>query len=653
VKRVTGTDTGYAAWSCNNCKARKKALEEGRYHEAGFETGMSITPLSTEAGKAWLHSDTGPQSGQEWLRRQTILDLHGVNFSDINTFLPQPISSYTNLTSINVSGNLFLETLPFKQLCALPKLVELSCVDCPLLISPPPEVSVQGGSAVIAFVREVVATGEANNAMVLFLIGDGESGKTSLHRALRSTSNTAEVIDREARTVGIDISLWDEQDENDILFTVYDMAGQSVYRDTHTFFVGRRAIYVFVWRISVELSSSNLNDELNDMIESWIDTLQFRLPGASIMIVATHASGVPFEEVTIQVERMQKLFLKHLQSYSTSLLPVRVWCDGKSDVVDSISGQGIEEFRNNLFRFAHTLPWFRELLPRKWIELGHKLQHELHQRKVFLTWTAYTAIAAECGLDGDSLKSATLFMHESGNLRYFGYTYPRPEDTYRSSKSNSCVNFLLACCCSTTQKESHVGSIETAEEKSHSLFDDIDIDEALRDTIYISPSWICDIMKGLIRHERDSLIRFFALKNDHEMVLRVKRAVCSGILHESLIEFLWPAADAAAEYWHTLSQHCESEVWRDKIISQTDDLPRALAVLFAFDLIATRKSELVVPMLVRGDKIKTSGSMGSLLCPFSSQLSFCGLPGESIVLSSYTHIKLLTKLSLFIHFLSL
>lgn len=329
VKRVTGTDTGYGAWACNNCKRRRDALAEGNFADAGFETGMSRVPLNTSSGQSWLHDDGKEQAGQEWLRRQTRLDLSHVQFKSLLDMLPRFSVNCTTLVSIDVSHNLLLESLPLAALCALPALQELSCADCPLLISPPPEVALQGGRAVMAFVRDVVSSGVRNQSMVLFLIGDGESGKTSLRNALVSSENHTVPIGQDNRTVGISISRWDLLQSHDVDFTIYDMAGQSLYRDTHTFFVGRRAVYIFVWRIRPDGKlSTSLEDEVDVMVSSWVQTLQFRIPGSSVIAIATHAEGVPEESVRAQCSLVRRILLKHTSPGLGDGDALRVWNGG-------------------------------------------------------------------------------------------------------------------------------------------------------------------------------------------------------------------------------------------------------------------------------------------------------------------------------------
>ncbi len=50
--------------------------------------------------------------------------------------------------------------------------------------------------------------GEVNTRMALFLLGDGEAGKTSVFRVLKPSSCTAERIREDMHTLGIDMEEW-------------------------------------------------------------------------------------------------------------------------------------------------------------------------------------------------------------------------------------------------------------------------------------------------------------------------------------------------------------------------------------------------------------------------------------------------------------
>ncbi len=396
VIRVTNSEAGYFLWSCAQCKVRRAALERGEYSNAGFEVGMSRLPLNTPQGMSWLLSGEGPQSGQEWISRITVLNLQEVNFTSLQSLFIKPLRSFENLKSIDISNNQDIETIPIVELCLMPSLTEFACKNCPKLITPPMEVAIQGGQVVMGFLRELNRDGELNKSMVVFLIGDGECGKTSLLSALKSSDNRASKIDKDTRTVGIDIIKWDLSVTHDVDFVVYDMAGQSIYKDTHTYFVGKRAVYIFVWRFMV--SGDSLGRIIENMVESWIDTLQFRIPGASVMVVATHADCATAAEILAQTRQVQEILQNRMNSYD-ALYRIRLLDNGESTIVNCLNGDGIDICRENIVSFSKSLPWYHEPLPKSWINLIKRLEMLIaSSASYFLSWNDYVETSVAAGI---------------------------------------------------------------------------------------------------------------------------------------------------------------------------------------------------------------------------------------------------------------
>lgn len=78
------------------------------------------------------------------------------------------------------------------------------------------------------------------------MVGLGEAGKTSLLNSLISRKRSKE---RPLLTDGIDINDWivDLEDKTQLIYSMWDFAGQSVYYNTHQFFLTSRAVYLLVW----------------------------------------------------------------------------------------------------------------------------------------------------------------------------------------------------------------------------------------------------------------------------------------------------------------------------------------------------------------------------------------------------------------------
>ena len=171
------------------------------------------------------------------------------------TITPQAAAALqsSGIKCLDVSDNPHLAQLAAQELCSISTLKELECPGCSQLISPPPEVAEhpawnkgRGRESMqflqrsrresMQFLRECIQDGGVNKELALFLIGDGEAGKTSVMRALMNEAgNTAESIGKDTRTVGMDMVDWTTKDQqgDELIFKIKDVGGQHVYMKLH------------------------------------------------------------------------------------------------------------------------------------------------------------------------------------------------------------------------------------------------------------------------------------------------------------------------------------------------------------------------------------------------------------------------------------
>jgi hypothetical protein len=207
------------------------------------------------------------------------LRLYGLKLPHyINSILPWVFKLH-GLVELDIEECSFLESVNAERLVRIASLEKLNCARSSRLWSPPREVRMQGGKAAMDFLREVQQRGAYSTQMTLFLIGDGESGKTSVINAIRSENDRAERIFEDNRTVGIDVYSWcPNLNGAEVEYKIFDLAGQAVYGKTHQLFLQLRALYMLVWRAHNLL----LHDDrgLRERITYWMDSLQLRIPGS-------------------------------------------------------------------------------------------------------------------------------------------------------------------------------------------------------------------------------------------------------------------------------------------------------------------------------------------------------------------------------------
>jgi GTPase SAR1 family protein len=428
------------------------------------------------------------------------------------------------------------------------------------------------------FLRQIEEEGEFSREMNLFLIGDGEAGKTCLINAL--IDGKAEKIRRDFRTVGIDLKEW-QPDGWDCLFHIYDLAGQAVYSKTHQIFLVRRAVYIFVWRALAPLrtDSSSAGQDHKTIFETityWLHALQNRMPGSYIIMVVTHIDEVESSVLSDQCDKARQHVQKELESIRSAAAPevpvLRVYNEGESIRVNSLQGDGVTELRRGLKAFVHQMPWFPEPLPKSWIEFRKKLS-DLHEKK-YIDWKSdYLPLAHSCEVRDNMLKSATKFLHDTGSIRYFVHDYQSG-------------------------------------------------------LVYLSTSWMMSVMKGLIRHNRQTLAEYFLLKQDREHLALVSRLELYGRLDHALLPYLWPGMKESEDFWR-FSWLPEKKAERERKMWQTSDkmssdfeLKAALALLESFDLICRISDEIIVPGVLPPGKLPgQSVAADTEMCP--NRVAFC------------------------------
>jgi hypothetical protein len=537
--------------SCNQCKLRNES-----WIWIGYTTNDNSTmwrKIIPESASFYLEGSGDAGS---------LLDvphISGLEFPTHIPHLPSWVFSFSDLVSLNLKCCVHLQHLPLEELMDRLPLRHLNCAGCSQLWSPPQEVCNQGGDITVRFLHEVKARGEFSSEMTLLLIGDGEAGKTSVVLALKSENNKAPYIRSDYRTVGIDVSFWKPTAQK-MEYVIYDLAGQGVYAKTHQLFILRRAVYLFVWK-----AGAFLDETLRTTIEFWLDSLQNRMPGSFVIMVVTHIDLVEESLLDSQCDYVRHTICEWITAMKSTLregTPIlRCWDGGRSLKVNCLSGEGVTDLRKTLISYTVSMPWYKECLPPSWIKLHRELgllRKSENSTVPHITWNEFSRLAKVCDVSSDLLNAATKFLHDTGVIRYFG-------DLFGTKKKS----------------------------------------DPLESTVYISINWMMNVMKGLIRHDRQTLLDFFWEEGNREMLRHTNRFSICGMLHKDLIPFLWPSQQQSEKFWKFVRKigARESEIWAEDIVSSADEGERAIALLKGLDLVAESGNEFFVPSTLTPSKL--------------------------------------------------
>jgi GTPase SAR1 family protein len=394
------------------------------------------------------------------LTNLTALDLHSSGYTSI----PDEIAQLVNLETLDLSG-MKLTKIPVSQMANCQKFTSVLCTNIKVT-SPPPEIVSQGPAAVAQYIISIGEGAEENHDVLLMFIGDGEAGKTSTLLALKNTeTNTARAIGVDDRTIGIDISEFKPYPDVPLRFSAWDFGGQAVYAIMQQLFMSRRALYPLLWRVRESVDVSRFDTMMKcdvcrtsllaqkgekqqpiyrvkgqglchagcasyeSLIASWTERLQFRVPGVTVVLIATHIDCATPEQVDDQCDIVAKIaqrILARQDALGGDVDRLKIHNNGQSLRVNNVSGEGVKELRDQLRAVAEGLSFYGEVIPSSYARLRRKLR-EMQRRsdpgswRTWMVWTEYVAMAKECGIvDKEALDVATQFFHETGELRYYG-----------------------------------------------------------------------------------------------------------------------------------------------------------------------------------------------------------------------------------------
>lgn len=339
------------------------------------------------------------------------LKLLSVQYASLTT-LPDSLQRCTKLQRISLQGN-ELDHLP-DWLQTLPRLTHLIVRRNESLRLPPEIAGVDGdewgrpnAKKVLDYYFSRQEQGQRSlNEVKLLLVGRGESGKTSVSRALRG-----EIFDKEQKeTPGIEIKAWDlECRANDqIKVHVWDFAGQEITHETHRFFLTERSLYVVVL--------DGRGGQQMEEAEYWLSHVEkfgtrrdrMKVERSPVIVVLNKwQSPGPYD---VEQRRLQREY-PNIKAFVQT---------------DCATTFGISTLREAICAVLDQMPAVRQKWPTSYFNVRQKLldlvEHsDPGQRRHFLKWEDYRTICAKCGVsDQNRQHSMAENLNALGVALYYG-----------------------------------------------------------------------------------------------------------------------------------------------------------------------------------------------------------------------------------------
>ncbi|XP_044740580.1 leucine-rich repeat serine/threonine-protein kinase 1 isoform X2 [Chrysoperla carnea] len=387
----------------------------------------------------------------------SMLDVSNNNLKEI----PHNIHELTNLSVLNISGNVDISELP-PQMGLLSRLWNLNTRGCAL--QGPLKSMIDSKKFktmdIVGYLKSVLEDAKPYARMKLMIVGVQGIGKTSLLEQLRQEgvgSYRKKPVEHWAKrmgnkninvktsrgtnmsTVGVDIGDWIYEKKSrghsslhgPVTFRTWDFGGQKEYYATHQYFLSKRSLYLVVWKISDGQKGI-------DEILQWLVNIQARAPNSPVLIVGTH------------YDLAQEYFPPHMSEDLQQIIRDRFInivdaekC-GLPRVLDTIevsckTRHNIKLLCNLIYDTVFSLrpPGSKELLleqrvPATYLALEDVVSHLATERRAsgadpVLSAEQYKALVTQemhlrynrAFRDWAELHQATLFLHDNGVLLHY------------------------------------------------------------------------------------------------------------------------------------------------------------------------------------------------------------------------------------------
>jgi internalin A len=311
------------------------------------------------------------------------------------TAIPDSIAALTNLTDLDLEKNQITDIPALLQ--ALPKLDQLDLRGNPLsvpkdILDSDAETRERGDLPAAKPIFDYYFTTRDPNEIThlheakLLIVGEGESGKTSLAKKL-ITPDTP--LQPNPTTHGIDILRWDYSHQtHNYRIHIWDFGGQEIYHATHQFFLTENSLYLLVADSRKEYTDHHY----------WLNTICLLSNNSPAILVQNEKD-----------DRNCALNLPELRHEFNKL--------HTPDPVNLKDDRGLPDLRKTIQRQIEDLLGTGIPFPNKWLAIRNSLENDKNNS---ITLQDYQAICRRHGLTDDAeMLRLSKHLHSLGTCLHF------------------------------------------------------------------------------------------------------------------------------------------------------------------------------------------------------------------------------------------
>ena len=185
------------------------------------------------------------------------------------------------------------------------------------------------------------------------------------------------------------------------------------------------------------------------------------------------------------------------------------------------------------------------------------------------------------------MQQVAVFLHEAGAIHFHGLAQITQMSTYRSRKTEIVEQLMLFNRASiqspSGQKHRALLEQELVDLKIKMRGLRRSLSQTNNNTIFISPAWMIDVVKGLTNESLSALHRYLTSSKNMKLVLALETMMSSGVIIPDLIPYLWPTSNGSDKYWDSIrSTDWGQTMWPKDVFSAEEDLQNSAQFHFAF-----------------------------------------------------------------------
>ncbi|KAL3889773.1 hypothetical protein ACJMK2_002101 [Sinanodonta woodiana] len=221
--------------------------------------------------------------------------------------------------------------------------------------------------------------------------------------------------------------------ENSLL-TIWDFAGQYAFYTTHQTFLTRRAIYILVSDVSVQVTDLVADDcyfdskglmkcQVHELVEVWLNSIHScALPPEAdsppVILVGTHVDKISQDKTHEICER----YFREIRSYLKDK-PTRFHLIDEDFAIDNtIVDSKLEDLKRKIVEVASQQPYWGEKIPARWLPLEQELMRRKADGVKVISHEDVEKINKEGTVQIENSEELDLFLrflHETGTIIYF------------------------------------------------------------------------------------------------------------------------------------------------------------------------------------------------------------------------------------------